>query len=690
MGVISAVCPSCGLTSKVDDSRRGQFVKCRCGSKFKVGANDFFGGESAKAGPVVERGGAETGLAATVKPRFIAIAVVAAACLVGLIVFGLRWYDSYVAQTLYIEAHNAYVANHHNEAYEKFKKCLEMRPGWYAPYIRIAPISVEKGNLEEARKFYNKVAEMASAPALIRAAAHAGLATLALMGPNPNNSAAEGEIMKAYSAEPRYLPARVTEAAILLSKGRADEAYGKLEGVEGFQILRELTKPGQALMFFIRMCVGASRGDIGLYTNGLSLFTSAGASPDLMRTSERQLLQLLSSSDGPLDDSLYQIARALSPEGYEADERPLFYQAMAGLHLRAGNLEAAGDALEQAMKGGAQDTDKLYALLQLWRVAFKKKSDAVLAGKISGLYVRLASDAAYLKRMGPPFTYEALNFLEAAHETEEAGKVQEAALKAFPDDPALMKRRGAYLLKEGQYAASLDVFEKLLQKKADGDVSRVLESYRKKPLLSEFRPSSPAEYSPKPLIHLRVESGSPFPLEAASVIFELDGRPVKPVQSGDEYFYLPSANLAEGAHIFKSQAKDKLANSAQEEFRFAVDSTAPAAEINSVELAAPGAAPVVTLHIADSDSAVDYHSIGIRVTHAPDSPEKLFIHIAKDGEFLIDDRQNRLKRGQPVPEQPDFTFSVPGLSKSGIYQLVVNVSDICGNSAERTLKMVVK
>ena len=310
-----------------------------------------------------------------------------------------------------------------------------------------------------------------------------------------------------------------------------------------------------------------------------------------------------------------------------------------------------------------------------------------LAKESLALYQRLTADTAFLKKRGAQLIYHAIGFCDGNGMKDEAEAFLKAGLAAFPSQAPLQLRAGRLCFQREEYEEGIGHLEKSLtinpgQKELADEVA----TYRQKPLFSDFRPSKPSDVLRRPLIHVRVDSGSPFPIALDSIAMKLDGKPVEHALGGNEVFYLPEGELDFGEHTVEIFARDHVGNFNSTRFMFPVDGSPPDAEVLEVRR---GVRPIVTLKVFDKHSAVDLDTLSVAVRNATQNPNFHSMTFVLKGEYKQNDDALKINRGDLVKNPAKIVIRLKQGIPPGPYLLHVRAADVLGNSGEKKIPLTV-
>ncbi|MCX7934651.1 MAG: hypothetical protein N3A66_05255, partial [Planctomycetota bacterium] len=383
----------------------------------------------------------------------------------------------------------------------------------------------------------------------------------------------------------------------------------------------------------------------------------------------------------------------LLPSG---QERIALEKRLRNLQYRAGRYAEVVADLEKRKIDEKTASDDLLLLANSHAALCEKAQDQAAkqqAGKRAiDLYGVLIADDKYLAKQGRTLIYHAIALCDRVGDAEAADRFLARGLAVFPDDAKLHRRQGYRCFQRKDYRRGVEHLERAL--KADPgqeDLAKEIANYRKPPVFSDFRPCKPEQYQARPLIHVRVESGTPFPLVPESVVMKLDGEKVQPAKGGNELFYVPEKNLAGGKHSVEVSAADELGNSATATFDFPVDTSPPLAEMLEPEGASTfDLRPLIRLKLYDELTAVAPETVTIVIRSAPGSDSLYTNTPLQKGVYMHAEEDLGYQKGDRLKDPENIRLRPRNALKPGVYEVVATCKDVLGFAAEKKFTLIVK
>jgi tetratricopeptide (TPR) repeat protein len=379
-----------------------------------------------------------------------------------------------------------------------------------------------------------------------------------------------------------------------------------------------------------------------------------------------------------------QAARNIKDEDLKLDYERNFVK----LAYKEGRYEEAAGGFQKLLGRNPKPSEATYLLANCYSLIREQTKDEgkkkEYARKALDLYLPITEDKELSEKYGKPLLLNTMGYCDLLGEKEKSEQLLQLGLEKYPDDPSLNRRAGALAFQKKEYKAGLALFEKSLKLNPEQpQLAAAVERYRKKPEATDFRPSKPEDCIARPLIHVSVRSGSPFPLREESVKVTLNGKDVGFARGGNEFFYTPEEDLKAGMHIVMVVAEDTMGNRAEQEFKFPVDHTPPLAELVSpTGLAERDQMFVVKCY--DELTSVRIDSIRISIRNAKGNPHFLSKSVIIKGEYKVDDKDLGINRGDPIRDPAKIVFRLDKPLASGNYEMQVVMEDVLGHSGKET------
>jgi len=678
--MIQVICNACGKKMWVHETRAGKHDQCACGNKLTIPG-------------IAEAAGEEVFWEFT--PLAIGLAV-------GLLILSgvFLWYakglwDAYnlerEAQESFKKGVEAFDAERGEEAWERFEKCMALKPEWTAAALYGAALAL-KMDKADAEQRLKKLLDAKLEP-IQQAFAYSGLAYLALRKKEPDLDKARMYLENALKKDAGFGAAHMMLAIMAWQKGGATaDAASHIEAARA----AEANLHDSAMPFLRRLRL---REVAGNKEKLMEAAAGATGQADLEQEAAILAARLLfreKDIDPQKDEAFINLAAkacAFLPPG---QARTALEIRLRQINYRAGRYAEVVADLEKRKIDEKPASDDLLLLANCHAALWEKAQDQAAkeqAGKRAvSLYRALVADDKYAAKQGQTLVYHAINLCDRVGDAEAADWFLERGLAVFPEDAKLHRRRGYRCFQRKDYQKGVEHLEKSL--KADpkqDDLAREVANYRKPPVFSDFRPCKPEQYLARPLIHVRVESGTPFPLAFDTVAMKLDGERVQPARGGNELFFVPEKDLAGGKHTVEITAADELGNSASATFTFPVDTSPPLAEMLEPEGASTfDERPLIKLKLFDELTAVAPESVTIIIRSAPGSDSLYTNTPLQKGVYMHTEEDLGYQKGDRLKNPENIQVRPRNALKAGIYEIVATCKDVLGYAAEKRFTLIVK
>ena len=724
--MIQCTCPSCGKEYTLSDDCAGKQGACSCGNKFSiphippdVREEDEVAIPCAAAVVSAEQ---EAGFPVL----SIILPVIAFFLLIVVLIITLSGLKSYRAQKVWKEALAAINEGERETAQAKFLKCIELRPEWPASYLPAAALSYEHGDTYKAQDLLAKLVSMKSAKDLHHYA-YSNLAAISLDSDSPDLSEAEKWIEQALEQEGNSAPAHVLAARLHLLKDDSNRAAQHISKAKRY--VTDLNKAGRGLFLHLGVHTAFASRKHTTFIKNYNRASEVIETESFKRDSAVMALELLLSSkkyDKEHDTPLLDLALTIQDFVYKEDKTGSVQKALAAQLFKAGKLNDSVTILKDISKSLEGDEKRKYQSI-IGKILFLKedyttaavtleqafgkersaKQNHLLAninvlaalfsspkaehvGKAVSLYHKLIDETEYIKG-SENVLRQAIAFCDRFGRTGDASEMLRKGLTIFPGSALLQRRMGADFLADKKFKEAFSYFERSLSLNPDQPpLKGIIDRFKKKPAFVDFRPSKRGDFIARPLIHIRIVSGTPLPIRPDTIKLKLDNINIKFVIGGNECFYIPEKDLKSGKHTVEVSAEDEGGNAASEVFTFSIDKDPPIVKLVEPRSAAKENRPRVLLNITDTLSDVSLPSLSITLYNAPDNQNGTFNEIIRKGAYRFDDKEFGFSRGDPVTSTEEISFRVPINLQSGKYIFEIKAKDTTGNKTEINLPFNVR
>jgi len=732
--MIEFTCPSCGKLHRAKEAAAGKSGKCSCGSRITIpkprpaedglalqpaddelaiqddedepavceaGADNAGGGAPTPAGAVMPKGFVRPGpVAAQSEYRAATYVLIGVASIAGIALLVYAWigyqaYKTYQRNREAIETHNQVLddlkANREAEAHKKLLRCIELKPEWTACYLNAGVLAVKLEDGTAERLLTDFLDREPDKP--YQAYAQANLGYLALRGEKPNPVRARTHLTKAAELAPDLPAPLVMLAALSYNDRDLEQANTYLDQAKSK--LADLPPAGEAMYWRLRTYLAYEAGDKGRFVSSQRLAASRAQPAEFAAhaaTMAYNLLlkqQTIDAGDDAEFLKLAEAAAANAPEG----ERPAMQQALGTVFYNLGDEVRALSYWEPLIDEKTPASDWLQtvadAVARRGQQAEKAEDKQGLNAKALALYRRLLADEAYRRQQGEPLFVKVLGFGDTLGDATVASELLKQGLAWYPQSAPLQRRAGFLALGAQDYAKVLEHLERALRlDPTQDDLEAELKRYKAQPTFDQFRPDQPKQYVPRPLIHVRIVSGTPLGIDPASVTMTLDGQAVKPALGGNECFYVPEGDLAGGEHVVEVAVKDRLGNAANGRFAFPVDMSPPDARLLKPDEGSTRALqPLIALSLVDEHGAVDPASVTVTLRNDKDNPSYCSQTIISKGVWRVDSPKLEVAKGDRLQDPEKIAFSPTVELKPGHYNIEIKMQDILGHAAEKALAL---
>lgn len=684
----------------------------------------------------------------TVSWKGIILIILVLVAVPALLLYARHAYNGRLAKIAYRNGLNAITDENYDAAYEQFARCTELRPEWAAAYLPAGFAAFKSDDIDEADSILEKLGRIPGG-SRYQSCASNNRAAIAMERKKPEYEDAKAYFEQAVEEDENFIPSNLGMALMHYEKNRAEDAEKYLEKVHNKQ--SDLSDDGGALYKRMRMRLSFSGGDRRQFLQDYAAAMAKGQDKTFEREAALMALELLINQpavDREKDAVFINMARRANTPRREEDDYIIVQTAIAELLFSAGMYRECVTELEEIVSPEDEPSDLLYLLANAYAAVVRSELDeagtdspgapqpkktarprampgipplpgmspmpgiplisppsltetpadgepgdaeADMVEKTLDLYKKLINNKSFFSKKGKPLLLRAIGFSAVAGRNEEAWAFLEKGLDKFPDSAMLHRMAGALCFRDRKFKTGLEHFETSLKLEPDQkDLGRKVKGYRAKPTFADFRPSRSDDFVVRPLIHVRVKSGTPFPIETESIRLVLDGDPVEFVMGGNECFYLPDKDLFDGEHFIDVYAEDIVGNSATMEFPFPVDLSGPVAELIEPSSATRERKPTIRIELMDEFSTVDAGSVNIVLKSSPGSKDDITLPVLYEGVYRLTDRIHGHKMGDPLEDPEKIVFAVPSPLSPGSYDLVLKVSDVLGNSTKQTLTFTVE
>lgn len=688
--MIEFSCPDCGKYFRVKDSLGGKTATCKCGNSVQIP-------EAEDDGFVMMYDEPER----TMTPKAIGLMVGAIVALMILAIFFLKRYGAYKTHVEYINTLNLFTDaksdfNHgdYDKALEKIETVIETRPSWDAPYLQGGVTSIHLEDWDKASQYFKKVTTLPDARRDYRSCALTNLAFLELRKDPPDTIQAESLLQQAVDLNTATATPRLMLAAMSMDSGKTAEAKKLLIAVE--QDRKDLTDEGTALYALLRMRLAAMGDDADEFVKTYREARKHPQPQSFRKEATVIALRLLmgkESFDPETDKDLLDMAENAMKIADDNNKAAL-QTAFGKLMYSAGNYAEAAERLDPVIDENTPP-DLIYLLAethaQLADAAEKESERARHLKKTLELYLRLVADPAQAKRRGAGLMTSTIALCDRLGQEDKANELLEQAIALYPTDARLHLRKGRLLFRQKQYAEGLRAMEKSLSlDPTQEDLRAELEGYQGVPTFDDFRPAKPRDFVPRPLIHIRVNTGSPFPIDKESVRVTLDGKLVEHAMGGNEVFYVPTEELSVGKHPVHITAADSVGNSAEATFHVPIDGTPPKAELIEPRGPVDRGQPEFRLRLYDEMTMVDRDTVFVFLKNAQGNPNFLSMTLLSNGEYRQESKEFGFGRGDQLADPEAIRFRPSRRLDPGQYEIHIRMKDVAGFEARETLRFTVK
>ncbi len=660
-------------------------------------------------------------------------------------VFCIKAYMAFKQSSQAIETHNkanAALGKNDREAYEAFVKCEEFKPEWLECYLRAAILSVKVDKPKIKQRFEEFITRTDSKKD--KAWAYCTLGYLALRKKKPNKVKAREYLKKALKADKSQATPAVVLAALSFNEGLYSEARRQLKTLSASQV-KKLPRKAASIYWRIKVFLANRDKKIDRFLHNLQ--QTKTNDPEFRRQTTFMAYNFLMKKgkidlQQKQDAALWRVAKKITEFIQDDKQRKTIANSLCAAFYNAGNDEKAVSFIDQVIDDKSPPSPLMYALTgsltrlsqkyQAGRFAAKaetatpkdgkksKKSAPAkkkkkqkpakpkqkpasgkepakparidYAAKAMDLYRRMVRDTAFLKKHGAGLLLLALGFADHIGDRKAADEFLAIGMKQFPDQAKLQRRTGFLLLKDGKFLEGVAHLEKALKlDPTQTDLKKEIALYRKNPVVDQFRPAKPKEYVTRPLIHVRVRSGTPMPLVRQSIQMLLDGKKVDFKTGGCELFFVPQEELGGGMHVLEVRARDTLGNKTEQKFKFPVDLTPPYAKLLRPRSGMSARSqPQIVIALLDEYTEVAPHSVNVILKNAAGNPYFCNARIIQNGTWKIKDEKQGIKQGDILENARKIIFHPQKELKSGDYQLLIQMKDIMEQRGKATLEFSIQ
>lgn len=712
--MIETFCPDCRKFYHLKDDLVGKTVKCKCGSSFLVHPpRDMLSEDDAPPPPRQAEDGAagksefwrkgmgeqllEDQFGKKITARVFITGGFLIAVIAGLGFCIELWYGTFKAKAAFMDGEAAAASNDWNKAMDKFEMCIQLKPKWAAPYLYAGYISYQKGQFGEAERYCREMVDIRK-DNRSRFIGLTNLAALSMAREKPDLDSAERYLQEVMGEVSEHPHAILLKALLKYEKGQMSEIDPLLKKL----YLSMITEPQQqkeatVIYSVVRTYLGFATKDLRSVVGHSSILLNGEWAKLYRGMGMLMLLSLAADMDNlNINDSeqrkIYDLVRGVRVEDLEPKYKDFARMAAANMELNVGNNQSAIAMREARIAEGKADAAERYELLKLLRVTRDKENDIngkrVLDHKMKALFDGLLKDDAFVTGKGVGLIVLAMEHNDFMENRQESLQILDRGLSLFPNDSRLQRRKGVLLFRDGKYVEGLAYLEKSLKlNPSQDDLKEDLGRYRAAPVFADFMPVKPKDCVARPLIHLRIESGSPMPV--TNVLFKLDGQEITMKKGGDEYFYLPGADLQEGIHSLSVTAEDGIGNRKEEQFSFPSDKTPPVIKLVAPSSPMRDSQPEFRLKLEDKVSGVAAESVQLLIVSAAETTEKIRMLVINSGSYCISDPANRISVGVRLASSSDIVFRVPRPLKPGLYKFEAKLADAVGNETKMDLPFAV-
>lgn len=695
--MIEFPCPFCGKWHKAKEAAGGKSAKCSCGKKVDIPLFSI-------PREAVSAGGSDW------TPLAIGLAVAAGIACLAVLFFAWKRYGVYKRECADIEARNlitdgdnARKAGKKAEALEAYQKAIEMRPEWIESYLPAAECAMA-GSPDVAKDLFRKVLKMDPGKKAL-GSIYAHLGYLALKQKKPDLKKAASYLEKALKADKNALPCRVMLAAIQAARGDSDDAFKTAAGLGEKE--KEVTGEGQSILKVLAMRSAFAESDDQAL---LASRKRPGSNPEWLDDEFLRMALCLFfekksvdfEKDKELLAAIQSSVKPVTPKGGDggepAEEDPEAAAKQLKMQLRMADLYVESKSWDKAMeylnalRATAPESARVQELLAVVlgaRFAEAPEAEKTGLGKeLLAQYRTLLAGKALDSKARESIYLSALGLSDFLKDEEYAKTLLTQGLNEFSRNATLLVRAGRLEFQEKNYKGGIALLERARDAgSSDEQLLKEIELYRGKPVFDDLRPSKARDYSRRPLLHARVKSGSPLPIEYETVRMRLDGEPIEFARGGNELFYVPPKDLDFGMHKLELKAQDSIGNVGYHTFEFPVDGSPPSARRAGDDGVVRMANPVVAIELFDSMTAVDLDTVSLAAKSTKGSGKFLSLTVVTSGKYARADEELGYAKGDPLKTNI-VRFRLGDKTMPGRYEVHVRLTDVMGNKGTAKVPFV--
>lgn len=644
--------------------------------------------------------------------RALIISVIAIASLLSALVYANKTYQKHAfeakAALLLNEAQQAQAGGQHKIAYKKYLELGKLKPKWAVPHFEAALLAMRLNKKSKTKRLRAALKLPGMTPAQ-KSIIHTDLGLLALAKKKPAKNTARKHLKAALKLRPKMLRPQLMLASLDFLAGDLKGTVAHLAVVEKNQPALATIKGAEKIYRLLKLRLAFKQKDKEAWLREYPLARKEDTSAAFAEETSRMALEFIIAdpkTELKKDHALFALSEKCVANLKDNILAETAHAAIAKLYYRAKQYDQALASLKKVSvhRGTPSACEKMRLAIYIARAKAEKdaKKKAALHKTVLKTYRQFIAKKGLFKPERKKWLLAAMGYCDQNKLKKNADELLTMGLKTCPDLLPLLRRAGYLKFQEAAnlakkkppastekqskiYREGRAFMEKALAlDPGQKDLAAELESFKKPPLIDQFRASAPNRTQARPLIHLRITNGAPFPILPSSIKITLDGKVVKPKKGGSEYFYPQTQDLSPGVHTVVATAADLVGNTATKKFTFPVDLTPPQAKLLAPIGAADSEMPLVTISIFDKLTSVDPTTLAVQVHNAKDSPV-YSQKIIQDGVFVIANKKLHYKKGTPVADLSKISFRLLHPLRTGIYEVRVQVQDVRGNKGSLVL-----